>query len=412
MLGDSNRILIVTQPEYPVPPVNDGAQSIVIYNTVQHLDGSRFKTISLWNERLKNTSVDKAKFHFVKNHSLWFRVIRKIILKMKTMKYIQSARYGDLLIGIFFFLSIHKNYALVVHSTKMNWLVELKKWFPKTKIISYHHSSEDQNCSNDMLKLVTEKVDGHIFVSHFGEKEFLSKAKQVAPSKNLVTATIQNGVDLTVFKPNPESKNELRVKLGIPSDRITLLFAGRIIPRKGLHILLEAIDLLSPMECQRLQLVIAGGSDFFSNETTEYMLGINRRIEELRLKVNIIQLGYIPHSKVHELFRASDIFAFMSVEPEGSPLALMEAAACGLPVIASNIGGIAEIVKHKQTGYIVDLPLDPQHICGYVLRMMKDDDLLKNLGANAVNLSKQQFSAERMTLDFQNTISSMTKSIE
>lgn len=411
MLGSSNRILVVTQPEYPVPPVNDGAQSIVIYNTMQHLDASRFKTISLWNEKLKYLSVDKTKFHFVKNQTLWFKIARKVILKVKRMKYIQSARYGDFLVGIFFFLSLHRDYTLVVHSTKMNWLVELKRWFPKTCIISYHHSSEDQNCSNDMLKLVTEKVDAHIFVSHFGEKEFLTKAKQVAPSKNLVTATIQNGVDLTVFKPNSESKNELRVKLGIPIDCITLLFAGRIIPRKGLHILLEAIEFLSPMECQRLQLVIAGGSDFFSNETTEYILGINRRIEELRLKVNIIQLGYIPHSKVHELFRASDIFAFMSVEPEGSPLALMEAAACGLPVIASKIGGISEIVKHEQTGYMVDVPLDPRQIGDYVLRMMKDESLLKNLGANAVNLSMQQFSAERMALDFQNTISSMTKSI-
>ena len=411
MLGSLNKVLIVTQPEYPVPPVNDGAQSIVIYNTVQHLDGSRFKTISLWNEKLKNISIDKTKFHFVKNQSLWFRIIRKIILKVKRMKYIQSARYGDLLIGIFFFLSIHRNYVLVVHSTKMNWLVELKRWFPKTMIISYHHSSEDQNCSNDMLKLVTEKVDSHIFVSHFGQKEFLDKAKQVAPSKNLMATTIQNVVDLTVFKPYPESKNELRVKLGIPTDCITLLFAGRIIPRKGLHILLEAIDFLSPMECQKLQLVIAGGSDFFNNETTEYIQGINRRIEELRLKVNIIQLGYIPHSKVHELFRASDIFAFMSVEPEGSPLALMEAAACGLPVIASNIGGIAEIVKHEQTGYWVDVPLDPRQIGDYVVRLVEDQDLLKNLGANAISLSMQQFSAERMALDFQNTISSMTKSI-
>lgn len=411
MLGSSNRILIVTQPEYPVPPVNDGAQSIVIYNTVQHLDASQFKTISLWNDKLKDIGVDKTKFHFVKTGSLWFKIIRKIILKAKKMKYIQSARYGDLLIGIFLFLSFQRNYILVVHSTKMNWLVELKRWFPKTIIISYHHSSEDQNCSNDMLKLVAEKVDSHIFVSHFGEKEFLRKAKEVTPSINLKAVTIQNGVDLSFFKPYPESKDELRVKLGIPADRLTLLFAGRIIPRKGLHILLDAIDLLSPIDTQKLQLVIAGGSDFFSNETTEYILNINKRIEELRLKVNIIQLGYTPHSKIHALFMASDIFTFMSVEPEGSPLALIEAAACGLPVIASGIGGISEIVKHEQTGYMVDVPLDPRQVADYLLRLMKDKSLLRNLGVNAVILSKQQFSAERMALDFQSTVLSMTKSI-
>ncbi len=403
-LTRKNNVLIITQPEYPVPPVNDGAQSIVINDTVRHIDSSLYTVISLYSPKLNGVFFDKHKFHIVNNHKFIFRAVRKILVAVKRLHYINSTRYADLLVGIYL-LSLRKPIdTLVVHSTKMNWLIELKRWFPRVKVISYHHSSEDQNCPSDVLKKVIEQIDAHIFVSRFGEEAFKIKAEEALPGKRLETRTIQNGINLNQFKTYPNERIGWKNKYGLLEERVTLLFAGRIIPRKGLHLLLEALQQLDEEISDRVQLVISGGADFFKNDPTPYVCEVKDKILELRSKMHIVELGYTPHKEVHELFAVADIFLFTSIEPEGSPLSLIEALASGLPVITSGIGGISEIVDHGVTGFILDTPLQASQLKDGIFRMVNDTQLRMELKENAIRLSHKKFSSQRMVNDFTNAM--------
>lgn len=399
-LAKKNSVLIITQPEYPVPTVNDGAQSIVINDTVRHIDFPSYTVISLYSPKLKKVLIDKSKFRIVENHKLVFKIIRKILVAVKRLHNISSTRYADFLVGIYL-LSLRKPInAFVVHSTKMHWLLELKRWFPGIKVISYHHSSEDQNCPADVLKKVIEQIDAHIFVSRFGEEAFKIKALEILPGRKLNTRTIQNGVNLNQFKTYPDKKIEWKKKYGLLEERVTLLFAGRIIPRKGLHLLLEALDQLDAENSIRVQLVISGGADFFRNDPTPYVSEVRDKILQLRSKMHLVELGYTPHKEVHELFAVADIFLFTSIEPEGSPLSLIEASASGLPIITSGMGGISEIVDHGITGFILDSPLRANQLKDSVSRLVNDAQLRMELRENAIRLSQKKFSSQRMANEF------------
>ncbi|MCW5912358.1 MAG: glycosyltransferase family 4 protein [Cyclobacteriaceae bacterium] len=321
----------------------------------------------------------------------------------------RSLQYTDLLVGIYLFSFKNAISVFVVHSTKMHWLLELRRWFPKIRIISYHHSSEDQNCPEDVFKKVVENIDAHIFVSRFGEVAFFQKANSLNLKRKLISATIQNGVDVHQFKPYPESRLGWLAKYKLCPGKVTILFAGRIIHRKGLHLLLEAMDSFDEQSCNQVQLLVAGGADFFSDQPTPYIVKIRETISLLKQRIHVVELGYVPHSYVHELFAISDIFTFTSIEPEGSPLALIEAACCGLPVISGGIGGISEIVQHNISGFILDMPLNPVQLTEHLLRLIHDKNLLLEMSNNALAISKKRFSSQRMASDFLNVMNSFNE---
>jgi glycosyltransferase involved in cell wall biosynthesis len=398
-------ILIITQPDYPVPPVCDGAQSIVIYDTVKNIGTKGIATISLWNKKLEGTVFDQNTFHIVRNDRLLFRMIRKVVVKIKKMKFLQSIRYADMIVGIYLYSLRNPVSTLVVHSTKMNWLLELKRWFPHLTIVSYHHSSEDQNCDTDVFRMVVDRIDAHIFVSKYGQQVFEEKAGIVSPGKKLKTRVIQNGVDLQIFKPTPERRKELQTKFNLSADKVTLLFVGRIIPRKGLHVLLEALQLFPADVLGKVQLLIAGGSDFFKQDGTPYIIEIKKAISLLRERMAILESGYIPHSEVNELFKVADVFVFTSIEPEGSPLSVIEASACGLPSVVSGVGGINESIQHEKTGLVLDFPLQTSQLSEYLIRLIANPLLRATLGNNAREYAERQLSSERMAVDFFQEIS-------
>lgn len=403
-MPEPKHILIVTQPDYPVPPVNDGAQSMVIYNTVKNIPISGITTISLWSKKLEDVEFDRDTFHVVRNDLLLFRVIRKVVVKIKGMKFLQSVRYADMIVGIYLFTLRHPVSTLVVHSTKMNWLLELKRWFTKLTIVSYHHSSEDQNCDPHIFRQVVDCIDAHIFVSDFGRRIFEENAKIINPQRKLEAKTIQNGIDLRTFRPAPESRTQLQTKFALSKHKVTLLFVGRIIRRKGLHVLLEALQLLPVDVLEKVQLLIAGGADFFVQDLTPYVTSVKATIRSLQERMTILESGYVPHSQVHELFKVADVLVFTSIEPEGSPLSLIEASACGLSTIVSGVGGISEIIKNEETGLVLDFPIQISQLSEYLIRLINNPDMRNTFGKNAFKYAQRQFSSERMTSDFMREI--------
>jgi teichuronic acid biosynthesis glycosyltransferase TuaC len=152
------------------------------------------------------------------------------------------------------------------------------------------------------------------------------------------TFVFRNGVDLERFKP--ENKWRARQKLGLP-NLPTILSVGNLLELKGHHIAIEALRLLP----DDTNLIIVGSGP--EKERLE------RRVTELELSDRVRLVGQIPNDELRWLFSAADALALCSSR-EGWPNVLLESMACGTPVIATNIGGVPEIIRTATAGRLME----------------------------------------------------------
>jgi glycosyltransferase involved in cell wall biosynthesis len=156
---------------------------------------------------------------------------------------------------------------------------------------------------------------------------------------------IGNGVDAEKFYlPESGSVRSLRQRLGLPADRKCLLFVGRLHPVKGLSHLLEALALLDSRGSLDFDTILVGEGALRA-ECESYISG-----HDLIGKVRLV--GEIPHADVHEWLQACDVLCLPSLM-EGTPNVVLEAQACGVPVVASRVGGIPAMVNPR-TGVLVE----------------------------------------------------------
>jgi glycosyltransferase involved in cell wall biosynthesis len=146
---------------------------------------------------------------------------------------------------------------------------------------------------------------------------------------------LRNGVDTDLFRPVDGSRWRARAKPGQP----LIASVGLLIPRKGHDLLIAAMAKLPDAH-----LLIAGqGPDREKLETLAKSLNVADRVE---------LVGSVPHEELPALYSAADMLV-LATSREGWPNVLLEAMACGAPVVATNIGGIPEIVTRPEAGVIV-----------------------------------------------------------
>ncbi len=120
-----------------------------------------------------------------------------------------------------------------------------------------------------------------------------------------------------------------------------------------------------------------------------------QQISDMGIKRQIVFTGYIPHPEVMAWMNEMDIFAFSSLH-EGSPNALIEAMACELPIVASRVGGIVDIVEDNRDGLLV--PADDADMLSQKLQcLIQDKELRKRLGKSAKHKVENRFSPTQET---------------
>ncbi|MEM3823676.1 MAG: glycosyltransferase family 4 protein [Candidatus Bathyarchaeia archaeon] len=156
------------------------------------------------------------------------------------------------------------------------------------------------------------------------------------------TEVLYNGVDINRFKPSA-SKKDIKQFLGLSKDSFIVLTVRRLVYKNGIDLLLESARVAVEKNPKLLFLVAGGGPDFER---------ISLKIREFKLEKNFKLLGFVSDELLPLYYNASDVFVLPSKSGEGMPLVLLEAMACGLPIIATNVGGVPEIVN-KNCGKIV-----------------------------------------------------------
>jgi glycosyltransferase involved in cell wall biosynthesis len=150
---------------------------------------------------------------------------------------------------------------------------------------------------------------------------------------------VPNGADSDVF--NSVSKDQARAKLGLPLQQEILLFVGRLVEIKEIPVLLEAVRRLSR---SNMHLYLVGDGELKGQlMATAQQLGVAERCSFV---------GSRSHEEIPLWLSAADCFVLCS-RMEGSPTVLPEAMMCGVPIVATAVGGIPEIITHRETGLLV-----------------------------------------------------------
>jgi glycosyltransferase involved in cell wall biosynthesis len=193
---------------------------------------------------------------------------------------------------------------------------------------------------NDMVvgKQVLKMADKIIVVSKATKNYVLSLGAD--PEK---TEVLHNGVDLNRFKPITGIKEEMRKKLKIPKDASVALTVRRLVYKNGIDTLIESAKIAIQKNPRLIFLAVGNGPDF--NE-------VKARISQLGIEENFRLTGFVSDEHLPLYYNTADFFVLPSKSGEGLPLVALEAMACGLPVIATNVGGISEVMT-KDCGELV-----------------------------------------------------------
>ena len=225
------------------------------------------------------------------------------------------------------------------------------------------------------LPLLINVVSRIVVSSNYTERKLI-KRFSLSPQK---VVTIPAGVDLEKFRRSDPS--DIRNRYGLPEHY--LLFVGSLQPGKNLTVLLQAWSLLTGMH-PKFGLVVAGvGAKVF------------RQVQYSGKMDNVHFIGYIPDPDLPALYSGASAFIFPSLE-EGFGLPLLEAMACGTPVLASTAGAIPEVVSDCA------LLFDPANVTELAARIdsfLRDRPLQQSLRVKGLERSQQfswRISAEQL----------------
>lgn len=175
---------------------------------------------------------------------------------------------------------------------------------------------------------------------------------------------IPDGIDLTLFGPG--DRTEARTRLGLPIDRPIVLYCGNLREVKGTHVLADAIA-----RCSRTDVcfVLVGGGELEPDLRTRFAAELRSR--------RVVMPGYRPYEEMPIYMRAADMFVLPSLSEARSNV-IPEALACETPVIASNVGGIPEVMDAAH-GKLVP-PGEPAALLGAIDQLLADPEHLRAMG--------------------------------
>lgn len=206
---------------------------------------------------------------------------------------------------------------------------------------------------------------------------------------------IPNGIDLDMF--NGGDPNSFKEKF-FPSADFMVLYVGRLAKEKGIQYLIQA----APFILRRFpntSFVVAGTDD-------GYMSTLRKLAFELHVAHSFVFTGPLSQEDLVSAYKAADVFALPS-ELEAFGIVLVEAMACGIPIVASNYGGIRHVARNGVTGLLFRLG-DAKQLAEKIILLLSDKNIRLKLGERGRMVARQLYSIKRVTdqyeLLFQNVV--------
>lgn len=241
-------------------------------------------------------------------------------------------------------------------------------------VLGYEHSLQK------LIKFGIEKSDYVTAVSHSLAEE--TKAL-VAPDKEI--HTVHNFIDERVYKLQPIST--LKEELGLLDEKV-VIHVSNFREVKRVEDIIRVFERIQ-QEVNAKLLLVGDGPE---------MSVILELVDSLDLQHQVLFLG--KQENVEELYGISDLMLLLS-EKESFGLVLLEAMACGVPCIGTNIGGIPEVIEHGVTGYTCDVG-DIDRISQYAITLLTDDDLHEEIAHNCLQAVQTTFQSSQIISQYEN----------
>jgi spore coat protein SA len=287
---------------------------------------------------------------------------------------------------------------IVQIENRPQYIRSVKESVPDSKMWLVLHSItflQEKYIDKERLQHSLELVDLIIVNSSF-MREYV---EQLVPGLSLKIAVNHLGVDekrfASRFQPEVNKVREKELKrLGIGRNKV-ILYVGRLRRIKGVHKLLKSIFLLKKRYPSFILLVV-GGSGYGQNIPTHYVRKLRSYARKLEGRVHFIP--YVPSSEIHRWYRLADIVVVPSVAPEAFGLVNVEAMSTGIPVVASAVGGIPEVIEDGKNGVLVPLTNHTRHLAKALYKMLTNEKWAKELGREGREKVQQHFTWEKASL--------------
>lgn len=245
--------------------------------------------------------------------------------------------------------------------------LKIKERFGLPNIVTLHGSDINlypfkDKITYNLTKQVILKSNKIISVS----KAIKNKAEMIAVPQEPIEV-IYNGVNTDEFIFDKKARVYMRQKIGVPLDKIVLIFVGNLLLQKGVMELLNAFY-YAKRRLEKLFLIIVGEGPANSI--------MKNRVKELKIEKDVYFAGSQPNKEINNWLSASDILVLPSWS-EGHPIIILEAMSCSRAVIATNVGGISETIVNGKNGILIEKGDEKALIDAMII--LSENDLKRNI---------------------------------
>ena len=239
---------------------------------------------------------------------------------------------------------------------------------------------------------VLSRLSDRVIVPSVWSKETVVRIDRI-PSR--LVSVIYNGVDISQFAPNMEARNDLRLELGFPQGAFVVGTVGRLSPEKGgVDNLIRAVARLREERHEARLLIVGDGPLRVELESLNTSLGSPAIFAGLR-------------SDVARVLNALDVFVMPSLN-EALPIALLEAMSVKLPVVATRVGGIPEVLEDGKNGLLVP-PGDVGALEAALRRLASDPEQRERLGSAGQAQVHSRFTLDEMARQVEEVYSDIAR---
>lgn len=347
------RSIVIVVPELlPVPAVKGGAVEYWVQEASKHLTTSVLK-VSIVSRPANETENPAIQYLSVPWTQLeqWFCTVKEKVTWRNPLRYLAKIQ------NVYGYASrvakLVRPFDVVYVHNEPNILLFLKRQ-PNQKIVLHMHND---HLSSRVFKLLYRrallKADRVLCVSDYIRR----RAVAAFPDLSHKFHVLLNVTEPSVFRPYGDNAYlQLRGKVDLDASLRYVLYAGRLTEVKGVHVLINAFQRVHS-KYPNTRLIVTGSSFFSGAALTPYQIQLIELAQPV--KDAIVFTGYLPHADLRYLYSAADIVAFPSTWQEPFGLVMLEAMASGTCLIASEVGGVPEVVTHGINGLLVP-PNDPK----------------------------------------------------
>lgn len=373
------KIAILTSGILPIPAVQGGAVENLADFYLEYNNQHRLHDItvySVWHPKVESHPAlqsDVNHYIYIKVSGWWAK------LRKKRYQLTHGEEYYHYTIEYYLHEAMKdiqkKDFDIILMENRPAYALKIKK-ISNAKLV-YHLHNEKLDKRVPKFQEIYDAVDGILTVSNY-----IKKCVQTINPLDQKTQTIYNGINLAAFRKNVTID---RTALGFRNDDFVLIFSGRINREKGIMELIEAINQLT--DYPQIKLMVLGSS-FYGNVTDEDDFTRELRFKAESLKERIIFTGFIPYPDIPEYLSIADVAVIPSIWNDPFPTTILEAQAMGLPIIATNRGGIPEEVTEDNAILLQTDEHFVNNLANAILELYQYPEKRKQMSAASLERSK------------------------